>query len=523
MELLKKNIHTERIKAKALLQIPLEEDVNVSDTKPDVARIICCSGRVKTDEIKMGMNKVWVKGRVEFQVLYQAEGAGSDLSGMDGEIPFMEEIYLDKLEGQDRVICKTQLDDLRVQIINSRKLNVQAVISLEPKAEETVTEEACTEIDGLESGGLESGLEYRKKKLDYLETVVKKRDLLRIHEETKLPAGMPDMGAAIWKNMDIAQVSFKAMDEKLAVNGEMCVFIVYREDNSDKINWYEATVPFSGNVECQNSREGMLVDVSYDVGHEEISIRDDSDGEPRIIGIEAALELEIKLYEREQQQVVADVYGVSCEVNAVTDNRSFRDLLADVNIEEKLMRNIKLEDTESKVVQICHCDARVAIEDIAFENNEIRITGTVELKVLYTSNAEVPAICCVHDSVPFEVTRELESVSDTDIEQYTVQVQTTQQNVSIKDSEQLEWRGMLNIHVLVYDSKNEAILTDLKLSPIPAEVLEGLPGFVIYYVNSGDSLWQIGKKYYVSVERIKEINNLTDDTIKAGDRLLIVK
>ena len=81
MELLKKNIHTERIKAKALLQIPLEEDINVSDTKPDVARIICCSGRVKVDEIKMGMNKIWVKGRLEFQVMYQAEGVGADLSG----------------------------------------------------------------------------------------------------------------------------------------------------------------------------------------------------------------------------------------------------------------------------------------------------------------------------------------------------------------------------------------------------------------------------------------------------------
>lgn len=114
MELLRKNIHTERIKAKALLQIPLEEDFNVSDTKPDVARVICCSGCVKTDEVKMGMNKIWVKGRLEFQVLYQPEGQEADLSGMEGEIPFMEEIYLDKMEGQDRVVCKAQLDDLRV-------------------------------------------------------------------------------------------------------------------------------------------------------------------------------------------------------------------------------------------------------------------------------------------------------------------------------------------------------------------------------------------------------------------------
>ena len=36
-------------------------------------------------------------------------------------------------------------------------------------------------------------------------------------------------------------------------------------------------------------------------------------------------------------------------------------------------------------------------------------------------------------------------------------------------------------------------------------------------------MWQIGKKYYVSVEKIKEINQLTSDEIKPGDRLLIVK
>lgn len=523
MELLKKNIHTERIKAKALLQIPLEEDINVSDTKPDVARIIHSGGRVKTDEIKMGMNKIWVKGRLEFQVMYQAEGAGEGISGMEAELPFMEEIYLDKMEGQDRVICRAGLDDLRVQIINSRKLSIQAVISLEPKVEETVSEELCVGLEGLETGGMESSLEYRKKELDYLETVVKKRDLLRIHEEIKLPAGMPDIGSALWKSMDISQISFRAVDEKLAVNGEMSVFVVYREDNSEKINWYETTVPFSGNVECQNSREGMLADIFYDIGHEEISIRDDSDGEPRMIGIEAALELEIKLYEKEEAQVVADVYGVSCDVSAATDNRCFRNLLAELNIEEKLTRNIKLEDTENKVLQICHCDSHTVIEDISFDKNEIHITGTIELKLLYASSAEEPAIYPVNESIPFELTRELECTGEMDIEQYTVSAQVTQQSVSIKDSTQLEWRGTLNMRMLVYNSKNEAILTDLKLSPIPAEVLEGLPGFAIYYVKSGDSLWQIGKKYYVSVERIKEINNLTDDVLNVGDRLLIVK
>ena len=89
--------------------------------------------------------------------------------------------------------------------------------------------------------------------------------------------------------------------------------------------------------------------------------------------------------------------------------------------------------------------------------------------------------------------------------------------------DRLEWRGTVNVRLLIYDTKNEDILTDLKIEPINADVLEKLPGFAIYYVKPGDSLWQIGKKYYVSVGRIKEMNELTEDEIKAGDKILIVK
>ena len=110
-----------------------------------------------------------------------------------------------------------------------------------------------------------------------------------------------------------------------------------------------------------------------------------------------------------------------------------------------------------------------------------------------------------------------------DVEQFSLFAQSNNPSISLKDGAQLEVRIVLNIRILVYNTNKEDILTDLKVAPIDTAVLERLPGFVIYYVKQGDSLWQIGKKYYVSVERLKEINNLTSEEIKAGDRLLIVK
>ncbi len=546
MELLKKNVHTERIKSKALLQIPLEMDINVSDAKPDVARIIYDSGRIKIDEIKTGMNKIWVKGRLCYQLLYQAEGSDAKaspdsalsdavLSGMEGELPFNEEIYLDKIEGQDRVVCKTKLDDMRVHLINSRKLSIQSVITLEPQVEENISEDLCVELDGMtdtmintmgkteEKAGIGNSLEYRKKSLDYLETVVKKRDLLRLHEETKLPAGMPDIGSVLWKSMDVRSINFRPMEEKLGITGELSIFIVYREDSTDRVNWYETMIPFQGSVECQDSREGMISDVYYDIGHEEITIREDVDGELRIIGVEVTLELEIKLYEKQSTSIVADVYGVSCEVQADVDTKEFTDLYAELNLEEKLTRNIRLEDTEPKLLQVCRCDAKVKLEEVSCNDNQLRLSGEIALQILYASSDEKAGLYPVNDTVPFELTKEMPDMDMVQILRCATSMQIEQQTVSIKDSTQMEWRGSLCVKVLIYSNKQEEILTELKISPINAAVLEKLPGFAIYYAKQGDSLWQIGKKYYVSVQRIKEMNNLVGDEIKAGDKLLIVK
>ena len=109
-----------------------------------------------------------------YQILYLAEGKDSGLAGMEGELPFMEEIYMDMVESTDRAICNTNLEDMRVNLINSRKLSIQAVISLMPRVEENTQEEVCVDLNGAEKEQAKGGkeLEYRKKPLDYLETAV---------------------------------------------------------------------------------------------------------------------------------------------------------------------------------------------------------------------------------------------------------------------------------------------------------------------------------------------------------------
>ena len=53
--------------------------------------------------------------------------------------------------------------------------------------------------------------------------------------------------------------------------------------------------------------------------------------------------------------------------------------------------------------------------------------------------------------------------------------------------------------------------------------LSELPGMVIYIAGPNDTLWDIGKRFYVKISQLKEVNELVSEEISAWDKILVVK
>ena len=70
MELLKRNIHMDRVRVQAVTQFTLEDDVNIPENKPDVAALNLEKGELVIDEIRPGTDSVTVRGRLSFVALY---------------------------------------------------------------------------------------------------------------------------------------------------------------------------------------------------------------------------------------------------------------------------------------------------------------------------------------------------------------------------------------------------------------------------------------------------------------------
>ena len=514
MELIKRNIHMDRIRAEAVTQFTLEDDVNIPENKPDVSTLNLEKGELVVDEIKPATDSVTVKGRLCYVVLYHTAEDGSSLVVLNGQLPFEERVILQGAVPTDTVIVEGEVEDLTVGLINSRKLNVQSLITLTARVEELYDEEAPIAIHG------EEKTEYRRMPVNLAQIAICKNDIFRLKEEVSLPSNYPNIFQILWNNISLGDVDFKAMEEKLTVSGDVHLFVLYEgEGEEHPIRSFETTIPFSGVLECHGCREGMLPDIRYHLGQQELAVRPDFDGEERSIGLELVMDISIRIYEEENLEIISDVYGVSNEINTVTHRADLRRLLARVTGKTKVTDRIHVAG--GSVLQLLHSEGSVALEQQNTVENGILVQGSMSVKILYITGEDEAPYGCAQAQIPYSYTLEVSDIAPEDMGKVHAEVEQLQ--VTMLDGEEMDVKAVLSFSTVVFKNISVDLISQVTVSELDSSKMNDLPGMVVYVVKEGDNLWNIGKKYYVPVDVLRELNSLDNDDLMPGPKLLVVK
>ena len=271
-----------------------------------------------------------------------------------------------------------------MNMINSRKLGIQSLVTLTARVEELYDEEAPIAVHG------EEKVEYRRMPLELAQIAIAKNDIFRLKEEVALPSNYPNIFQILWNNISLGDVEFKVMEEKITISGDIHVFILYEGEGEDHpCRSFETVVPFSGVLECHGCREGMLPDIRYHLGQQELAVRPDFDGEERNVGLELVLDISIRIYEEEKLEIISDLYGVSKEVGTVSHRADLRRLLAKVTGKTKVTDHVRV--TDGTVLQLLHSEGSVTLEQRSTIENGILVQGALQVKILYiTGEDEAP-------------------------------------------------------------------------------------------------------------------------------------
>lgn len=516
VELVKKNIHMNKLRCKSNLQLTLDDDFNVPDIKPDIDQIITEQGEVKIIDIRAMNGKLLVKGALAFNIIYLSNGDPRPIHNISGEIPFDEVINMDINCSDEEPSVKWDLEDLTTGLINSRKLSVKAIVGLYVSIEDLYDVETAVNVEGSED------VQFINKKIEVTDVAINKKDTYRIKDEIILPANKGNISNMLFYDIKLSNVEVRLLDDRFTVKGELQVFVLYSsEDEENPIEYYETEIPFSGTMDCNGCTEDMIEDISLFITSKSLEVKPDADGEERALDLEVILELGIKVYKIEEPEILCDVYSPSREVTPVISEATYENLVVKNNSKYRVADRIMVPDTQPKVLQICHADGVIKIDDISIQGNELLVEGVVEANILYISEDDSKPMNSLKGVIPFTQTVELKGMKPDS--NYEIKPSIDQLSVMMLDGQEIEVKATINLNTIVFDLIAEPVITDIKVAELDMNKLQAMPGMIGYVVKKGDTLWDIAKRYYTTIDDIMKINSLEDDKIKEGDKLIVMK
>lgn len=506
MDVNKNCIHMNKMTGKLTQNITLDEDFNLGEKKDDIVGKIHENGYVVIEKCAMRDEKVVVGGFLCFTFLYASENGYDSYSS---KIPF-EEAYAFYDAGEGDVLrCDACVMDLSTSVINSRKIDVKAIVSIEVTAS-CINDETVVDFMDIEN------LQVKTNRLDVLQLVVSKKDTVRVRESMNIPREYPNIDNVLWYELTALGVETRPMEGYVDVRGSMCIAGIYCGEDGKRFS-ISNMVPFTGKVELPECLEKLPVDIIVSTNDKSLIVRQDANGEMRIIDAEMILALDIRVYDERQYEILNDAYSPNYELELVGDSMEYDRFVL------KNILNCRLEKTfdvpQPNIVNVLSCTGKINVDEMNYTEKGVEIEGAVTADIIYLSSDGNYSFA--RYEMPFEEKLDVPHMD----EKYMVNVRPGSMSVtaSLKESGNVSIKTDARIEFFVTEKAVADVVREVNIEAPDYDRIKKLPGIAGYITRDGDTLWDIAKKYCTTMSKIMEDNDLSSENLVPGLKLVLIK
>lgn len=529
MELSTRNIQTYGILCQSDMQITLEDDINVPDSKPDIEQLVKTQGEVQISSVTPTDGKVIIKGNLSFSLLYMTVDDICPVHNMNGQIPFEESVNMDELSSEQEVMCHFELEDCQTNLINSRKISIRAIISFHCCQDDDKNIPAGVSIISSEASRADmeqlsppDGLHQKFEQFVVTQLSCQKKDVLRIRDVITLPKGKPNIDRILYYELVPQNMQTRMIDDGIRFTGDMQLFLLYIPENEERrLEYLETEFPFDSIVHCDYCSEDMVSDIEITETKKILETKADEDGENRMLEADISFNLRLKFYQDETFDYLADAYSTACTLELTKSDIKYSRLLMKNQSIVRISDRIHVSQDSDTILQICNTTGTIQIDEQSIVENGIAVEGVIELDILYITENEERPLAVAKGTIPFTHTIEIRGIKPED--DYELQSTINQINVIMLDSQELEAKILLNLCAFVFTHGTRQIITQISEKPLDMEKLQAMPGLVGFIVEKEGTLWDIAKEYNTTVENIMHLNQLEHDYVKPGERLILLK
>lgn len=513
MELIRKPIHYTQEGKSIFDRFYPDEDYNVPEQKADVQKIIYGNADLHVEEIRPVENYVKVSGELFFRILYMTASGDPMPAVLEGHLPFEEMIYTQS-DGNETFFLKNARTEFTPTVVNSRKLRLKATVEIEVGREWIRDEELTQDVES------EQRIYRKKRKMNLLKLAASKKDTYRVKEEITIPGTKESIGQILLTDIHIGRLDIRLGQDEVLLRGELSFFCLYLSAG-EKPDWIDQSVPFEGRVLCDGVSEGMYYHVRHSLEDSLTDIRLDEDGEMRMIGIEATVELMMNIFEEEENEILDDLYSLDCVCRTESRDTVLEELLMQNRSGCKISERLSLPELKEDVLQILHSSGNIQVENETHLPEGIRLEGILHLAFLYLRADDIEPYGSWQGMIPFSYLIEYQDLPEgvsSSLSYYVGQLAVT-----LAGNETIEVKAVLDFDVFLRKLTTVSVITEITTEPFDQEQLEKGPGIVGHIVQEGEDLWSLAKKYMTTEEGIMEINGMSDEKVTKGDKLLIFK
>ena len=495
-------------------QTTIDCDAIVPDINPDIQKVLDVSGFVCIKEKSVRSNKVYIQGCVTMKVLYSPDGeVMSKVKSLTAKQDFTHTVDVANADGDLVLVVEAEPESFSYSLINSRKVNLRCTASISVKLTQIEEFEIPTDAEA------DGGLCIDTKQLRLCNTAINSENIINICEQLDMPSGKPTIGEILKTTAFPQSLEFTLIENKAIAKGQVRVCNLYISADDGSVQFVEHTLPFSEVLDVAGAEEDMEGEIEYSVSDIYCEARDDADGEARVFGVDLSVHAMIKGLIIREPSVVCDAYSLTGNAVVTTQDKMIEQLIDNTTAQLTHKCSAMHPEHLPEIAQVCDISAVASVDRITAENNEIALFGHIKTTILYITEDDDFPICSFTDTSDFSHTFRVDGANAETICEAKVFTEHTSYTISGGDS--LEIRAVLGLNVRSF--KNETVSQIVGIEIEELEEAKRKPCIVIYFVQKGDTLWNIAKRYQTTVDALMKCNNLTTDMLDIGQELRICR
>ncbi len=505
MEIIKEDIHITECIADGSASTVADNDIIVPDTMPDMVRVLKTDINLRAVDKTVKNNCIIVSGSMEYKIMYAADDGSIRI--INHSSPFNQSI--DAQNADDTMMCyvKSDITHIECNISNSRKVNIKAVIFTKYNITQKSNVSAAADFDG------DTRLPYKSKKINAFNLEVCRECNVSAQDSFDLKEISDGIDEILKNNIDVSDCELKVVSNKAVARGKIKIETIYTREN--EILTCEHELPFSEILEIEGLTNEMYTVSDFDVSNSSFECDDDG-----IMNIQININVLIRAYDETVYEVICDTYSPDYELDIQTKTLSLNEMV-DTNSAQSVVKESFSADMP-EIVKVYGISGKPFVETVTLNGSKVDVSGSIDASVMYLSSEDDGRICCEQKQVPFTTSLQISRNADGAFAECDVRLDSASYTVTSANT--CDLRYVLHTDVRVMKSTSVNVITDIKLDEEKKIDKSSQPGIIVYFVQNGDKLWDIAKRYHTTECDISEINKLDDDAeLKSGQQLIIPK